>query len=479
MERMEGVTTGDIIAANSKINSFSNQLLNDLVRPRFCASGLPRRLNEWQKPVSSFARHESVLSLNLKQKLGNFDVTDADWKNGTMVVDVIMELMLKEMKATASFEGLILDGFLKQGSARDGLKIKAANEFDMLLKYHITDMDIAIIPMSSPGLAKLLVRNNEPNLRMSFPSWLAKGVIVKCENSFYLSSRRLHERVFESIIDRSREKISSLINGLLLREKVAFNLTRRMNPPSVSLSITFGRNSQTVSAAGLLYLRTSPSSFPDIDIDIVPGMEVQGKSELKHYVVAKWLDDNQNETALFDTPSMVWRICTSAYEKHNIDIAREHTGKRYIMTACRIVKAYMSTQKEIGKSGIPPLPISTFMRSYFLKNITFYCFHFRGDVPGVKDALGCFLGFLNVCLEEGHLPQYFIGNHLLQRSFPSCSEGARFDLFRNVAPETMINVRRDMPLVLSFFEGMYEKREFSSQICERFREYIQMGDYPE
>ncbi|KAK3598647.1 hypothetical protein CHS0354_024369, partial [Potamilus streckersoni] len=177
-------------------------------------------------------------------------------------------------------------------------------------------------------------------------------------------------------------------------------------------------------------------------------MSIPGASDATKYVVAKWVDDNQVHISRFDDQYIVWRMCTKAFEKYYMDIARETTGRQYIMMACRIVKAFMSKQKKIANCTL-----STFVLSYVLKNIAFYCF-FSRYVSRVKDDLDSFLRFLNSCVEEEQLPQLFIRKTFSSSEFfSSCSEGTRFDLIRKVAPESLVIARRDMMLVLIFLDG--------------------------
>ncbi|KAK3604421.1 hypothetical protein CHS0354_008748 [Potamilus streckersoni] len=112
------------------------------------------------------------------------------------------------------------------------------------------------------------------------------------------------------------------------------------------------------------------------------------------------------------------------------------------MTACRIVKTFMSKEKDKRLAEQLPLPISTFLRSFYMKNITFYCMLFTKSVTGVYQALGYFLGFLKISLEEESLPEFFHGNYLLQNDFPFCAEGGQVNLFENVSRDTLINARR-------------------------------------
>ncbi|KAH3773070.1 hypothetical protein DPMN_174421 [Dreissena polymorpha] len=49
-----------------------------------------------------------------------------------------MDLLLKQLREQANkYEGLRMDSYIRQESARESLKVLDANEFDTLLEFHI------------------------------------------------------------------------------------------------------------------------------------------------------------------------------------------------------------------------------------------------------------------------------------------------------------------------------------------------------
>ncbi|KAL3886746.1 hypothetical protein ACJMK2_026723 [Sinanodonta woodiana] len=436
------------------------------------ADNIGINLNEWQYPVNEFA---SWADWGLESKLkslecvGEFNFSRGVWDNATALVDhVLKEILVEINKRASKFEGLVFDRYRKQGSAREGLKIRAADEFDVLLEYHIEGLRIQPESISGiPGLGKMKILNPDREVENRYATWLRKEIIHEHMGSYYLNSRMIHQTVFESLLDQSRENITSSD-----RQKVSFVIARSMNQPSVNLTIKI-----TQKAAGFWGVPDIPDV---IDIDVVPAMIIytekakgtRGFIECPRYAVVKWMDENQAKSSNFDNAAMIWRLCTSGYEKHYMDLARNDKEKRYIMTACRIIKTFMSKEKEKSRKNQPPLPISTFLRSFYLKNIAFYCMLFTKSLSGVNEALGNFLGFLKASLETGNLPQFFHGNNFLKEDFPSCAQGGRFNLFENTSPDTLINVRRSFAEVLSRLSGMYDSQAFESNACATFRAYL-------
>ncbi|KAK3604416.1 hypothetical protein CHS0354_008743 [Potamilus streckersoni] len=438
-------------------------------------------LNEWQYPVKQFSWADGRLESKLKEltSIGELDISQRVWDESTALVNQILELLMKEMRSQAKalrYEGIVFDGYRKQGSAREGLKIRTADEFDVLLEYHIEGLYVEPVHIVDygiprPGLGKIKILNTDYQIETQFTKWVRKDVIVKNQGSYFLNARILHQSVFESIMDRCREKITNTT-----KENISFQLTRSMNPPSVNLTIKIIQREKGTLRAFWDWLWTNQKPPHIIDIDVVPALIINMEKAMCHwwfmtcprYAVVKWMEESQPSASYFMDPSMTWRLCTSGYEKHYMDLARTDTVKRYIMTACRIIKLLMCKEKEKQ----PPLPISTFLRSFYLKNIAFYCMLFTKSVKGVYQALGYFLGFLKISLEEERLPQFFQGNYLLGHEFPACAEGGQINLFQNISPDTLDNARRSLGTLLNQLSEMYDRSVFQSDACYKFRNFV-------
>ncbi|KAK3604417.1 hypothetical protein CHS0354_008744 [Potamilus streckersoni] len=440
-------------------------------------------LNKWQYPVKEFSKTDDDLQKRLKllECGGDLDISEKDWNTTISVVNEILETLLQAMRSEAQeYEGLILNGYRKQGSAREGLKVRAPDEFDVLLEYRIEGLSVEAKPLidfgiSYPGLGKMKILTPRDKVNKHFKTWLGKGVIVMHNSSYYLNARILHQSIFESIIDKCREKITNITE-----QNLPFQLTRSMHPPSINIRIerkvvNSGRWRRFIN----WILRKA--NIPEvIDIDIVPAMIIgmeKAKGSRKfmdcpRYAVVKWKDERQQSASCFDAPAMIWRFCTSGYEKHYMDLARKHKGKRYIMTACRIIKMLINKEKEKRRRGYQPLPISLFLRSYDLKNISFYCMMYTESVKGVHEALGYFLGFLKISLKEENLPQFFTGNKNLKEEFPACAEGGQINLFRDVPQGTFIQARSSFDTILTQLFGMYDTEAFKSVTRWKFWKFV-------
>ncbi|KAL3886741.1 hypothetical protein ACJMK2_026718 [Sinanodonta woodiana] len=432
---------------------------------KFYPQNVGINLNKWQFPVKEFSKTDEDLQkrLQLLECGGDLDIPAKDWNTTISVVDEVLETLLQAMRPEAQeYEGL-------------------TNEFDVLLEYHIEGLSIEAKPLidfgiSYPGLGKMKILTARDQVNKHFKTWLAKGVIVMHNSSYYLNARILHQSVFESIIDKCRGKITNTV-----KQNLPFTLTRSMNPPSINIRIE-----RQVMEIGrwrrFVHWVLRKANIPKvIDIDIVPAMIIgmeKAKGPWKFmkcpsYAVVKWMDERQQAASIFDAPAMIWRFCTSGYEKHYMDLARKHKGKRYIMTACRIIKMLINNEKEKRRSGYQPMPISLFLRSYYLKNIAFYCMLVRESIESVHKALGYFLGFLKLSLEEENLPQFFTGNKNLKEEFPACAQGGQINLFKDVPQGTFIQVRSNFGTILSQLNGMYDKEAFKSVTRWEFQKSVE------
>ncbi|KAH3775159.1 uncharacterized protein LOC127844341 isoform X1 [Dreissena polymorpha] len=92
--------------------------------------------NQWQKPITDYGDVDSTWKRQMESSkfVGDIDFKKADWAESRQAVDAIMDLLLKQLREQAKkYEGLRIDSYIRQGSAREGLKVLDANEFDTLL----------------------------------------------------------------------------------------------------------------------------------------------------------------------------------------------------------------------------------------------------------------------------------------------------------------------------------------------------------
>ncbi|KAH3700259.1 hypothetical protein DPMN_075232 [Dreissena polymorpha] len=237
------------------------------------------------------------------------------------------------------------------------------------------------------------------------------GIFEDMDGKVSLSSKLIHEKVFESMVDKAIKTLSKTLQDTKPWDHMAesFTLTRKMNPLAINVTIEmkfYGRLSKV------------------IDLDLVPSYRLHYDTTTRYegvrlncpiHAICKWVDGedlNQN---------LIWSPKSTGYEMHIFDIARKDQRKLYILTALRIIKTYLVKTKEIAKAaGHPPPQITTVLKSYHLRQIAFYAmyylFHkhpnFRLDCA--HTALLYFIDFLQIALKAKRLPHFFFSSRLAQ-----------------------------------------------------------------
>ncbi|XP_052230416.1 uncharacterized protein LOC127844338 isoform X4 [Dreissena polymorpha] len=82
--------------------------------------------DKWQKPITEFGQCDPELLGTILRSdfVGDIDCGSADWTDSCQVVDAVMDLILKQLQELAGkYEGLCIKEYIRQGSAREGLKI--------------------------------------------------------------------------------------------------------------------------------------------------------------------------------------------------------------------------------------------------------------------------------------------------------------------------------------------------------------------
>lgn len=511
------VTVKDIVDANRAISNDSG-----VVRPRsgsYFESGSNEgqsqitdvgiNYNKWRRPMKEFGPDDGGLEQQISRHeyLRDFDVDSGDWKSSCHMINILLEdVLLKEIKAQAeSYDGLGIKKFVKQGSSREGLKIRKADEFDTVLLYEIKGLDYEPVSLETqPGLGMLKIgrRHNMEELRRRYPQLVREGVFVDKGSGIYLSSRQFHEKVFESIIDSARHEVErKIIDASNRGSDVGFKINRQINPPSINLTFLMTSSDSDIDSrayvarsalqvSGHLIQESACTYMYQIDVDIVPGLQLSlatvpnplnpGESmQCPVYAVFKWRNESQRSARAFDDAQVIWRFCTSGYEKHIMDGAHTRRSQRYILTACRLVKAY------IKNPSIKKTQFGSFMKSYYLKNIAMYCILYvvimnGKTLSGVREALGYFLDFLGVALTEERLPHFFYGNEWIKYMFPDYEfvEGCKIDLFESARKSgTLVNARQSCWRDIKEDFRRLIQCEVFSDFKERFKEFVRAGRY--
>ncbi|WAQ98331.1 hypothetical protein MAR_022704 [Mya arenaria] len=438
-----GVTCEDIRQAN-------NELRSELqIQNLQGASHVGNYQNQWQKPITEYGRNDAQwqADLNASSFVGSIDVDASDWEESRKAVDVVMELLLKELKSLTvkHYRGLRIDSYVRQGSSREGLKVLKADEFDAMLEFHFdgleSKIDETFLKNSDgyriPGHCYLEINGVDLNdLRNEYQGLHAKSVFIESAGKLYLSSKNLHTKVFQSMVDKAIEKINQQIynHEITTGQKCSFGLkndrtlTRKMNPPSINVTITFKRD--------LIYERVGRvRADKELDLDFVPAFLLRRDKTTTYegvllncpiHAICKWAEENSFKALDFVDQNLIWDVKSLGYERHILDVARRDKRKLYILTALRILKTYFVKTKEIARqSGGTPPQIVALLKSYHLKQLAFYLINFlchkypNFEVDGVQKALLYFFCIIRIALKEKHLPHLFFSeNSVIETMLP-------------------------------------------------------------
>ncbi|XP_052819360.1 uncharacterized protein LOC128245151 isoform X3 [Mya arenaria] len=198
------------------------------------------KANYWQRPIThygvNFAGWKETL---LNSNTGNIEISQQNWKSSARIVDAVMHLFLKGLRYHASeYNGLVIEQYITQGSARDGLKVIAADEFDTMIFFRISELWKYIDPIrdkKDPSFCRMkVVGLTGSQIQQRFPRLCKERVfIITHSGDIYLSAKAMHEQVFKSIID----KTIAIINSLETAWINEFQLTRKMNPPAINIIV--------------------------------------------------------------------------------------------------------------------------------------------------------------------------------------------------------------------------------------------------
>ncbi|XP_060064502.1 uncharacterized protein LOC132544868 [Ylistrum balloti] len=410
--------------------------------------------NCWRTPVSEFSSNESILRESFQQN----EITKELWQKTCGVVDEIAKLFQQNVQRVSSlrYPCLSFGNFVKQGSSREGLKIRQPDEFDMVLPFTIKGIDIHTVPALDndgepiPALVNLQISDygqiqNIINCTQ-YKSLNRDGVFEEHGAHLILSAMCFQTKVITSIMDTTISEIQKSIDARIMKERCSFNLSKAsVYPPTYRFKILM---KSVVHFDDLSYAKDLLTQLESrtpvwrqeskvIEFDIVPALLLQSdrvpnpdswcSMKCERYAVMKWVHKERYADDYPD-PNLLWKESTCGYEKHIIDVSCRKRDFRYIITACRIMKAYLD-----GSSNSSQL--SSLLSTYHLKNIAIHCILLRLRVSGVKEALGYFMAFLEISLQEEFLPHFFYGNPHICTMFPNLSSNAtqkRLNLFNNI-----------------------------------------------
>lgn len=134
------------------------------------ASGEKGQLsNKWIAPVHVFRPGDRPLKSQIQSQTMVYRFSADLWEQACIVVDDVLGIILSELQTQAqrSFENLAIDvNFIRQGSARQGLKIVAPDEFDVIVPFQLSGLRLQEVRLKDtnglilPGQMRLRVMNH-------------------------------------------------------------------------------------------------------------------------------------------------------------------------------------------------------------------------------------------------------------------------------------------------------------------------------
>lgn len=441
------------------------------------ASGEKGQLsNKWIAPVHVFRPGDRPLKSQIQSQTMVYRFSADLWEQACIVVDDVLGIILSELQTQAqrSFENLAIDvNFIRQGSARQGLKIVAPDEFDVIVPFQLSGLRLQEVRLKDtnglilPGQMRLRVMNHS-ELNERCPRLQKLGVFQMDQGTCYINTRVLQEKVFKSLFD----KTSSVTEDNLLRK--GYSVTRGSRPPSINITIS------------------SDLPFP-IDVDFVPGLYLGDENVLvsasatmhpvsitvnfPRFGIMKWI--NKGNTCINEKDKdIIWRNCSSSYERYMFDICLGERYRLYFVTVCRIMKAVVKTLRERQNHA------ANLLNSYHLKTITMYCIQLMTistiapqdfHLGGVREALGYFLKFLKLVFDKETLPDFFLGNEYLGEIFPDsyfANEHRKYNLFDKENASQVKNAKYCFSGIEKALEGCYTYSTLNESVIRCFENKV-------
>lgn len=437
-------------------------------------------LNTWRYPDDVFGPGEEMLKLKLKTQIGRYEFPLQEWKKACFVADDVLRIILTELRnqANKNFEGLVIDSdILRQGSARQGLKIAAPDEFDAVVLFQIEGLVLQEVRLADsfgqilPGQIRLRVMNDK-ELASMLPGLVKVGVFEMVQGICLINTKVFQEQVLKSLMDKSLTALA-VVN----QPTNVYNVTRASMPPTMQLTV-HGSTS-------------SPMPFK-LNVDFVPALML-GREGISiprsvvfssdhltlfpRFCVMKWINKENVDISTKDK-EFIWRNSSSSYENCMFGLCLENPERQYIMTSCRVMKALVMQLKRRQNHA------ANLLTSYHLKTISMYCillltipsvappgFH----LSGVREALGYFLAILKSVLENEFLPHFFLGNEYLDRLFPGSSFTnihVKYNLFSRINSRNVEAAKFGYPVLVQELDGCFENRNMNASVINTFENRV-------
>lgn len=426
-----------------------------------------------------FGPGEKSIKSQIQSQTMDYEFSADLWEQACAVVDEVLDIILSELKTQAQkmSENLEIDvRFIRQASARQGLKIVAPDEFDAIVPFKLKGLDLKEVRLKDtdgkvlPGQMRMSVKNPSAKsvLTELFPRLYTLGVFQMDQGTWLINTKLLQEKVFKSLMD----KTLSITEDSLKRK--GYNVTRGSRPPTMNIKIF------------------SNLQFP-IDVDFVPGLYLEDEAVMipdsvtthpgsirmnfPRFGLMKWIS-KENPRMREQDKDVIWRNCSSSYERYMFDMCLNNRERLYIVTACRIMKAVVKTLRKRQNHA------ANLLTSYHLKTIAMYCIEFL-TVPtvappdfhlgGVREALGYFLKFLKLVFDKETLPEFFLGNEYLGKIFPDsyfANEHRKYNLFAKENPRQVEAAKYGFGGMEAILEGCYTYASLNESVIRCFENRV-------
>ncbi|XP_060069796.1 uncharacterized protein LOC132549840 [Ylistrum balloti] len=390
--------------------------------------------NNWKPP----ARSDMVWSGSEDKALRTFHdkyvkIEKSSFHNNQVEISRLMKNLYQELKTLEkTHQFLRFRPFVKQGGAREGLKVGAADEFDVVLPFTFLGTTATIKESPSNNLPAGLgeIEINKVNSRMTVQP---KNLFVERDGKQYVNARVFHDQLIKGRIDAAIQKLNQN------PEFASFNIKRQAAAPAIKLDATVNGDR--------------------ISIDMVPGYNIRKDgSTLRKFMVSRWVPSSQNDHRVepIPNPDTAWRMSHSQFEMRILDrwISTNLTAQRLVRGA-RILKAVREHDVERNPSS----QLHHVLSSYHIKNALLHgILHLRwiDDVrlPNVTSACKHLVHIIDTSLEHRNLPQFFANNPSLEKYFPMYNFHTDYpdvNLFKERSEGETQQIRADLTKSLKHF----------------------------
>ena len=446
--------------------------------------------NAWVFPIDKFAPYEWDLRNVLQRQIGSsWDFSRMDWDRACSVTDNFLRTILKELQnqAQMNFEGLVIHSdFIRQASARQGLKIGRPDEFDVLVLFEIEGLRMKEVRLTDisdqylPGQIRLRVEDVAQIER--YPSLNSAGVFEMKSGTCLVNTRALQEQVFKSLMDKAvheetmkcvvLETLCAVASIPKTSETYTHIYTRGSRPPTIDLRIEDD-------VEGIINVDFVPALILSQETIHIPGNVlsfIDTPIMFLRYGLMKWVN-KENTNIDEEDKNFIWRSCSSSYERFMFDLCDGNEERSYIRTACRVMKALVKQLRKQSNQA------AVLLSSYHLKTIAMYCIllltvpseltSHSAPLNGVREALGYFLTFLDLVLEKECLPDFFLGNEYLDKIFPGSyfsNIHIRYNLFNKEEPAKVQAAKFGFQEMITILSGCFEIGNLNARIVHFFSE---------